>query len=97
VTMGDQNVCEAAAVVVTADCPVVCGGCTAVASGCSEEPIFVRKYEAQHAPVPVHKDWATMAGLVALSGVTLVGVVIRRTSRAPRAIYADVLLLEEQA
>lgn len=94
--MDDQNVCEAAAVVVIADCPSVCGGCTAVASGCVEEPIFVRKYQKTlRAGFPVvHRHWSVVSGLVALGGV--VAFVTRRASRAQRAIYDDVLL-EEQA
>jgi len=97
VTMDDQNVCEAAAVVVTSDCPIVCGGCTAAASGCSEDPIFIRKYQkTMRAGIPVdHRHWSAVAGLVALGGV--VAFVTRRTSRARRALYDDVLLLEEQA
>jgi len=94
--MEDQNVCEAAAVVVIADCPSVCGGCTAVASGCIEEPIFVRKYQKTlRVGFPVANMYrSVVAGLVSLGGV--VAFVARRTFRARRAIYDDVLL-EEQA
>lgn len=96
----DQNACEAAAVVVVSDCPDVCGGCTAAAAGCDEEPIFVRKYmePQQHsflsAPVD-HRYWSVVGGVVALGGV--VAFITRRTPRARRAFYDDVLLLEEQA
>jgi len=103
VTNEEVSVCEAAAVLVIADCPDECAACTPAGAGCTtgtDMDLVVKKFDApalgsEGADGGSHV-LAAVGLLMIVSGIFgLVGVRVR--SRPSATISDDALLVEDDA
>lgn len=99
-TNHEANICEAAAVLVIADCPEECGACTAEGAGCDggSTMAFVKRYDAATPQSIATQPMIGHHAALAAAGAMLIGAGLALRARSRQVVrreYNDVFLVED--